>query len=162
MAQQNILFGILIAAFYVIFLGFRRGDPNFNIHEEETIMWNVPESFIRMFLMSLTEFTVLFDQLEDCDLAVVGKVSSSYAKSSTSKSRRFFTGSFDFSHNLTGAICHSSPIIEETPQNRLGGHCWHSGAGFLGSHEPFPVSLYQWYVTLLLRLACMRLECQPM
>uniref|UniRef100_A0A915A466 Ion transport domain-containing protein n=1 Tax=Parascaris univalens TaxID=6257 RepID=A0A915A466_PARUN len=73
-AQQNILFEILIVAFYVIFLGFRRGHPGFNIHEVDTVMWNVPESFIRMFLMSLTEFTVLFDQLEECDLAVVGKI----------------------------------------------------------------------------------------
>ncbi|VDM40796.1 unnamed protein product [Toxocara canis] len=61
-------------AFYVIFLGYRRNDPNFNIREEETIMSNVAESFIRMFIMSLTEFTVLFDQLDDCDLAVVGKI----------------------------------------------------------------------------------------
>ncbi|VDK44106.1 unnamed protein product [Anisakis simplex] len=61
-------------AFYVIFLGFNRNDPRLKVNEEGSVMRHVPESFIRMFLMSLTEFTVLFDQLDDCELAVVGKI----------------------------------------------------------------------------------------
>ncbi len=44
-------------------------------------MWRVAESFIRMFIMSLTEFTTLFEQLDDCELAVVGKVSAAYSMS---------------------------------------------------------------------------------
>lgn len=63
-------------AFYIIFLGYRRGDPNFNIKEDGTIMYNIPESFIRMFLMSLTEFTVFYQQLGECRLATIGKVRS--------------------------------------------------------------------------------------
>uniref|UniRef100_A0A915A642 Ion transport domain-containing protein n=1 Tax=Parascaris univalens TaxID=6257 RepID=A0A915A642_PARUN len=59
--------------FYVIFLGFLEVTP-VHIHEVDTVMWNVPESLYGCFLMSLTEFTVLFDQLEECDLAVVGKI----------------------------------------------------------------------------------------
>lgn len=37
-------------------------------------MSRVAESFIRMFIMSLTEYSVLFDHLEQCDLATIGKV----------------------------------------------------------------------------------------
>lgn len=64
---------LIFLAFYVIFLGYRRHDPTFDI-EEGTIMSRVPESFIRMFIMSLTEYAVLFEHLEHCDLASVGKV----------------------------------------------------------------------------------------
>ena len=66
----------MVAAFYIIFLGYRRGDKNFNIKEEGTIMYNVGETLIRMFLMSLTEFSVLFEQLELCELRIIGKVGS--------------------------------------------------------------------------------------
>ncbi|KAI1728806.1 ion transport protein domain-containing protein [Ditylenchus destructor] len=61
-------------SFYIIFLGYRRNDPHFNVEKEGTIMLSVPESFIRMFIMSLTEFTVLFEHLEQCDLATIGKI----------------------------------------------------------------------------------------
>lgn len=37
-------------------------------------MTNVAESFIRMFIMSLTEFAVFFEQLEMCELSVIGKI----------------------------------------------------------------------------------------
>lgn len=64
----------MIIAFYIIFLGYRRLDPTFDIEEDGSIMSSVPESFIRMFIMSLTEYAVLFEHLEHCDLASVGKV----------------------------------------------------------------------------------------
>lgn len=64
----------IILAFYIIFLGYRRDDQTFDIEEEGTIMSSVPESFIRMFLMSLTEFSVLFEHLEHCDLTKLGKI----------------------------------------------------------------------------------------
>lgn len=62
-------------AFYIIFLGYRRNDKDFDIEKEGTIMYNVGETFIRMFIMSLTEFAVLFEQLELCDLNLIGRVS---------------------------------------------------------------------------------------
>ncbi|KAE9550100.1 hypothetical protein FO519_006692 [Halicephalobus sp. NKZ332] len=61
-------------SFYIIFLSYRREDKGFNINEEGTIMYNVGETFIRMFLMSLTEFAVLFEQLEMCELRIIGKI----------------------------------------------------------------------------------------
>lgn len=62
-------------AFYVIFLRYNRpDDPEFDIHKDGTIMSSVPESLIRMFIMSLTEFTVFFEHLEYCELAIVGKI----------------------------------------------------------------------------------------
>lgn len=39
-------------------------------------MYNVGETFIRMFIMSLTEFAVLFEQLELCDLNLIGRVNN--------------------------------------------------------------------------------------
>uniref|UniRef100_A0A7E4V2A9 Ion_trans domain-containing protein n=1 Tax=Panagrellus redivivus TaxID=6233 RepID=A0A7E4V2A9_PANRE len=61
-------------SFYIIFLGFRRTDKTFKIEEEGTIMYNIGETFIRMFIMSLTEFGVLFEQLEQCELGLIGKI----------------------------------------------------------------------------------------
>lgn len=54
-------------------MGYRRDDQTFDIEEDDTIMSHVPESYIRMFLMSLTEFSVLFQHLELCKLANLGK-----------------------------------------------------------------------------------------
>uniref|UniRef100_A0AC34GPH0 Ion transport domain-containing protein n=1 Tax=Panagrolaimus sp. ES5 TaxID=591445 RepID=A0AC34GPH0_9BILA len=61
-------------SFYIIFLGYRRNDKDFDIEKEGTIMYNVGETFIRMFIMSLTEFAVLFEQLELCDLNLIGRI----------------------------------------------------------------------------------------
>uniref|UniRef100_A0A8R1DRC5 Ion_trans domain-containing protein n=1 Tax=Caenorhabditis japonica TaxID=281687 RepID=A0A8R1DRC5_CAEJA len=58
-------------AFYVIFLGYKRDKTG---HQEKSIMSNVAESYVRMFIMSLTEFTVFFEQLEDCEHTVIGKI----------------------------------------------------------------------------------------
>uniref|UniRef100_A0A1I7Z815 ANK_REP_REGION domain-containing protein n=1 Tax=Steinernema glaseri TaxID=37863 RepID=A0A1I7Z815_9BILA len=60
-------------SFYIIFLGYRRGDETFDIEKEGTIMSNFAESFVRMFMMSLTEFGVFYEQLEQCELATIGK-----------------------------------------------------------------------------------------
>jgi hypothetical protein len=70
------LINIQYLAFYVLFLGYRRNDPRYtnSTKREHSIMSNVAESFIRMFIMSLTEFAVLFEQLEQCDLRTVGKL----------------------------------------------------------------------------------------
>lgn len=66
-------------SFYILFLGYRRNDTlyinNSTINKREyNIMSNVLESFIRMFIMSLTEFAVLFEQLEQCELKTIGKI----------------------------------------------------------------------------------------
>ncbi|GMR47654.1 hypothetical protein PMAYCL1PPCAC_17849, partial [Pristionchus mayeri] len=59
-------------AFYIIFLGYKReGSKD---EQKESIMRNVPESYVRMFIMSLTEFATFFEQLEDCELTVLGKI----------------------------------------------------------------------------------------
>ncbi|EFO93876.1 CRE-OCR-4 protein [Caenorhabditis remanei] len=58
-------------AFYVIFLGYKRNDSG---NREPSIMSNVAESYVRMFIMSLTEFTVFFEQLEECEHTVIGKI----------------------------------------------------------------------------------------
>lgn len=73
-----IIYSIIVVgfsqAFYVIFLGYRRGDPAYDVDEEGTIMSNILESLVRMFIMSLTEFTVFFEQLEKCEMATLGKL----------------------------------------------------------------------------------------
>lgn len=63
-------------SFYILFLGYRRNDPNYanTTKRENSIMTSVGESFIRMFIMSLTEFAVLFEQLEQCELRTIGKI----------------------------------------------------------------------------------------
>ncbi|KAI6177064.1 Nanchung [Aphelenchoides bicaudatus] len=61
-------------SFYILFLGYRRNQPFFYKKEEKSIMLNIAESFIRMFIMSLTEFAVLFEQLEQCELRSLGKI----------------------------------------------------------------------------------------
>ncbi|KAH7701990.1 CRE-OCR-4 protein [Aphelenchoides avenae] len=61
-------------AFYVIFLGYRRDDPTYNRKEDRSAMSTIPDTFVRMFMMSLTEFAVFFEQLEQCDLRTVGKI----------------------------------------------------------------------------------------
>ncbi|CAB3406138.1 unnamed protein product [Caenorhabditis bovis] len=58
-------------AFYVIFLGYKRDQHG---KHENSIMSNVAESYVRMFIMSLTEFTVFFEQLEECEHTVIGKI----------------------------------------------------------------------------------------
>ncbi|KAI6201301.1 Nanchung [Aphelenchoides besseyi] len=60
-------------SFYVLFLSYRRHDPRHN-PKDGTIMSNVAESFVRMFIMSLTEFAVFFEQMEQCHLSTLGKV----------------------------------------------------------------------------------------
>ncbi|CAD5222224.1 unnamed protein product [Bursaphelenchus xylophilus] len=60
-------------SFYILFLGYRRDDPKYD-PREGNIMSNVAESFIRMFIMSLTEFAVFFEQLEMCELTILGKI----------------------------------------------------------------------------------------
>lgn len=66
---------IIFPAFYIIFLGYKRNDPNYQSERRErSIMSNVAESYVRMFIMSLTEFSVFFEQLEDCEHTVIGKV----------------------------------------------------------------------------------------
>ncbi|KAK0396408.1 hypothetical protein QR680_001707 [Steinernema hermaphroditum] len=73
-----VIYCIIVAgfsqAFYVIFLGYRRDDKTFDIRKEGTIMYNVAEAFVRMFMMSLTEFSVFYEQLEQCELATIGKI----------------------------------------------------------------------------------------
>uniref|UniRef100_A0A0N4ZE83 ANK_REP_REGION domain-containing protein n=1 Tax=Parastrongyloides trichosuri TaxID=131310 RepID=A0A0N4ZE83_PARTI len=62
-------------AFYIIFLGYKRVDGVQTMGKDETnIMANIPQSYVRMFLMSLTEFAVFFDELQHCDLTTIGKV----------------------------------------------------------------------------------------
>lgn len=60
------------AAFYIIFLGYKR--TRSAEVKANSIMSNIAESYIRMFIMSLTEFATFFEQLEDCELTVLGKV----------------------------------------------------------------------------------------
>lgn len=63
-----------VTAFYVIFLGYRRDDPTYNRKEDRSAMSTIPDTFVRMFMMSLTEFAVFFEQLEQCDLRTIGKI----------------------------------------------------------------------------------------
>ncbi|KAI6188024.1 Ion-trans domain-containing protein [Aphelenchoides besseyi] len=62
----------LVSCCLVIFT-YRRHDPRHN-PKDGTIMSNVAESFVRMFIMSLTEFAVFFEQMEQCHLSTLGKV----------------------------------------------------------------------------------------
>ena len=79
----------MVAAFYIIFLGYKRNDPNYHSERrEKSIMSNVAESYVRMFIMSLTEFSVFFEQLEDCEHTVIGKVRDRDTDKET-KRRRF-------------------------------------------------------------------------
>uniref|UniRef100_A0A914XNB4 Ion transport domain-containing protein n=2 Tax=Plectus sambesii TaxID=2011161 RepID=A0A914XNB4_9BILA len=61
-------------AFYIIFLRYQPDDPTFDIAVNGTIVSDIFESFSRMFIMSLNEFSVFYEQLNDCELAVLGKI----------------------------------------------------------------------------------------
>ncbi|CAI4222328.1 unnamed protein product [Auanema sp. JU1783] len=59
-------------AFYIIFLGYKKKYTG-NIRDRN-IMGNIAESYVRMFIMSLTEFSVFFQQLEECEHTMIGKI----------------------------------------------------------------------------------------
>ncbi|CEF70898.1 Nanchung [Strongyloides ratti] len=60
-------------AFYIIFIGYKRINGKSTMTKEDTnIMGNISESYVRMFIMSLTEFSVFFEELQHCDLTTLG------------------------------------------------------------------------------------------
>uniref|UniRef100_A0A0K0FHM7 ANK_REP_REGION domain-containing protein n=1 Tax=Strongyloides venezuelensis TaxID=75913 RepID=A0A0K0FHM7_STRVS len=62
-------------AFYIIFLGYKRIDGKSTMTNEDTnMMANILESYVRMFIMSLTEFAVFFEELQHCDLTTLSKI----------------------------------------------------------------------------------------
>jgi hypothetical protein len=55
-------------------MGYKRDDVDYDIVRNGSITSSISESFIRMFIGSLNEFSVLYQKLNDCQLAVIGKV----------------------------------------------------------------------------------------
>uniref|UniRef100_A0AC35U522 ANK_REP_REGION domain-containing protein n=1 Tax=Rhabditophanes sp. KR3021 TaxID=114890 RepID=A0AC35U522_9BILA len=62
-------------SFYIIFLGYKRVNGVSQMQKDDSnIMGHIAESYVRMFIMSLTEFAVFFEELQHCDLTTLGKV----------------------------------------------------------------------------------------